>query len=156
MMKIFIKLLSVIVLFSLFANLCLSCIGLYGSAQIRICADYYMCANPLYLYDRPAPKGTHPGFLVADPGFGVDVAGCCTDFFYNDSLLIARQDSLDYPTWYVITADKKEVLSNAEYDKISGPFTTSQLDSILAGKNIRLSQMKHKDFRWMPGINIKD
>ncbi len=123
----------------LFSISCLACACEYNWP---ITAGYFIPGEPL----MPQADNSKFGYLLYSKLNTEFIAGYVKHVYYNDNILIAQQDSLSYPTWYVIQPKKFEHLAGAWDDDIIGPITTEQRDSILRRLNLRLKDLKHNDY----------
>ena len=64
------------------------------------------------------------GFLLYDKDYTEYIAGSIKHVYYNDKIIVAQQDSLEQPTWYII----------------------EQRDSVLRKANIRMQDLRHNDY----------
>ena len=68
------------------------------------------------------------------------IAGSIKHVYYNDKIIVAQQDSLGQPTWYIIQPREYDYLNGAWDDRIIGPVSTEQRD------NIRMQDLRHNDY----------
>ena len=54
------------------------------------------------------------------------IAGSIKHVYYNDKIIVAQQDSLGQPTWYIIQPREYDYLNGAWDDRIIGPVSTEQ------------------------------
>lgn len=86
------------------------------------------------------------GLFVYSKDYTEFIAGSVKHVYFNDELLIAQQDSLCDPTWYIVQPKKYNKLNGPWDDSIEGPLSTSQRDSILDRLNVRLEDLRHNDY----------
>ena len=86
------------------------------------------------------------GFLIYHKEFTEYIAGSIKHVYYNDKIIVAQQDSLEQPTWYIIQPREYDYLNGAWDDSIIGPVSTEQRDSVLRKANIRMQDLRHNDY----------
>ena len=74
------------------------------------------------------------------------IAGSIKHVYYNDKIIVAQQDSLAQPTWYIIQPREYDYLNGAWDDRIIGPVSTEQRDSVPRKANIRMQDLRHNDY----------
>lgn len=74
------------------------------------------------------------------------IAGSIKHVYYNDKIIVAQQDSLGQPTWYIIQPREYDYLNGAWDDRIIGPVSTEQRDSVPRKANIRMQDLRHNDY----------
>lgn len=94
----------------------------------------------------PASYNSKFGFLIYHKEFTDYIAGFIKHVYYNDKIIVAQQDSLAQPTWYIIQPREYDYLNGAWDDKIIGPLSTEQRDSVLRQANIRMQDLRHNDY----------
>ena len=74
------------------------------------------------------------------------IAGSIKHVYYNDKIIVAQQDSLGQPTWYIIQPREYDYLNGAWDDRIISPVSTEQRDSVPRKANIRMQDLRHNDY----------
>ena len=74
------------------------------------------------------------------------IAGSIKHVYYNDKIIVAQQDSLGQPTWYIIQPREYDYLNGAWDDRIIGTVSTEQRDSVPRKANIRMQDLRHNDY----------
>lgn len=98
--------------------------------------------------DIPMPDSydTKFGVLIYKNDYTEYIAGSIKHVYYNDKIILAQQASLAQPTWYIIQPREYDYLNGAWDDKIIGPVSTEQRDSVLRQANIRMQDLRHNDY----------
>ena len=98
--------------------------------------------------DIPMPDScdTKFGVLIYKNDYTEYIAGSIKHVYYNDEIIVAQQDSPAQPTWYIIQPREYDYLNGAWDDRIIGPVSTEQRDSVLRKANIRMQDLRHNDY----------
>ena len=98
--------------------------------------------------DIPMPDScdTKFGVLIYKNDYTEYIAGSIKHVYYNDKIIVAQQDSPAQPTWYIIQPREYDYLNGAWDDRIIGPVSTEQRDSVLRKANIRMQDLRHNDY----------
>lgn len=115
-----------------------------GSCQY----NWPITAGYIITSDIPMPDScdTKFGVLIYKNDYTEYIAGSIKHVYYNDKIIVAQQDSLGQPTWYIIQPREYDYLNGAWDDRIIGPVSTEQRDSVPRKANIRMQDLRHNDY----------
>ncbi|MCG4861197.1 MAG: hypothetical protein V8Q45_09620 [Alistipes onderdonkii] len=115
-----------------------------GSCQY----NWPITAGYIITSDIPMPDScdTKFGVLIYKNDYTEYIAGSIKHVYYNDKIIVAQQDSPAQPTWYIIQPREYDYLNGAWDDRIIGPVSTEQRDSVLRKANIRMQDLRHNDY----------
>ena len=110
--------------------------------------NWPITAGYIITSDIPMPDScdTKFGVLIYKNDYTEYIAGSIKHVYYNDKIIVAQQDSPAQPTWYIIQPREYDYLNGAWDDKIIGPVSTEQRDSVLRKANIRMQDLRHNDY----------
>ena len=110
--------------------------------------NWPITAGYIITSDIPMPDScdTKFGVLIYKNDYTEYIAGSIKHVYYNDKIIVAQQDSLAQPTWYIIQPREYDYLNGAWDDRIIGPVSTEQRDSVLRKANIRMQDLRHNDY----------
>lgn len=131
------------------------CLVLYviGNDSYRLTEGYVFTYKEEYTgLDYDIHDTTHhPGYLYCwRTGL---VTTCVHDIYYRKDIIVAKQDSLSFPTYYVVLPDGTPTLTWALDDIVIGPVQADSLQAILSARNLSLKSLHHRRFFKLP-INI--
>lgn len=115
-----------------------------GSCQY----NWPITAGYIITSDIPMPDScdTKFGVLIYKNDYTEYIAGSIKHVYYNDKIIVAQQDSPAQPTWYIIQPREYDYLNGAWDDRIIGPVSTEQRDSVPRKANIRMQDLRHNDY----------
>ena len=115
-----------------------------GSCQY----NWPITAGYIITSDIPMPDScdTKFGVLIYKNDYTEYIAGSIKHVYYNDKIIVAQQDSPAQPTWYIIQPREYDYLNGAWDDRIIGPVSTEQRDSVLRKANIRMQDLRRNDY----------
>ncbi len=115
-----------------------------GSCQY----NWPITAGYIITSDIPMPDScdTKFGVLIYKNDYTEYIAGSIKHVYYNDEIIVAQQDSPAQPTWYIIQPREYDYLNGAWDDRIIGPVSTEQRDSVPRKANIRMQDLRHNDY----------
>ena len=110
--------------------------------------NWPITAGYIITSDIPMPDScdTKFGVLIYKNDYTEYIAGSIKHVYYNDKIIVAQQDSPAQPTWYIIQPREYDYLDGAWDDRIIGPVSTEQRDSVLRKANIRMQDLRHNDY----------
>lgn len=110
--------------------------------------NWPITAGYIITSDIPMPDScdTKFGVLIYKNDYTEYIAGSIKHVYYNDKIIVAQQDSLAQPTWYIIQPREYDYLNGAWDDRIIGPVSAEQRDSVLRKANIRMQDLRHNDY----------
>ena len=110
--------------------------------------NWPITAGYIITSDIPMPDScdTKFGVLIYKNDYTEYIAGSIKHVYYNDKIIVAQQDSPALPTWYIIQPREYDYLNGAWDDRIIGPVSTEQRDSVLRKANIRMQDLRHNDY----------
>ena len=110
--------------------------------------NWPITAGYIITSDIPMPDScdTKFGVLIYKNDYTEYIAGSIKHVYYNDKIIVAQQDSPAQPTWYIIQPREYDYLNGAWDDRIIGPVSTEQRDSLLRKANIRMQDLRHNDY----------
>ena len=110
--------------------------------------NWPITAGYIITSDIPMPDScdTKFGVLIYKNDYTEYIAGSIKHVYYNDKIIVAQQDSLAQPTWYIIQPREYDYLNGAWDDRIIGPVSTEQRYSVLRKANIRMQDLRHNDY----------
>jgi len=110
--------------------------------------NWPITAGYIITSDIPMPDScdTKFGVLIYKNDYTEYIAGSIKHVYYNDKIIVAQQDSPAQPTWYIIQPREYDYLNGAWDDRIIGPVSTEQRDSVLRKANIRMQDLRHNDY----------
>lgn len=110
--------------------------------------NWHITAGYIITSDIPMPDScdTKFGVLIYKNDYTEYIAGSIKHVYYNDKIIVAQQDSPAQPTWYIIQPREYDYLNGAWDDRIIGPVSTEQRDSVLRKANIRMQDLRHNDY----------
>ena len=110
--------------------------------------NWSITAGYIITSDIPMPDScdTKFGVLIYKNDYTEYIAGSIKHVYYNDKIIVAQQDSPAQPTWYIIQPREYDYLNGAWDDRIIGPVSTEQRDSVLRKANIRMQDLRHNDY----------
>ena len=110
--------------------------------------NWPITAGYIITSDIPMPDScdTKFGVLIYKNDYTEYIAGSSKHVYYNDKIIVAQQDSPAQPTWYIIQPREYDYLNGAWDDRIIGPVSTEQRDSVLRKANIRMQDLRHNDY----------
>lgn len=110
--------------------------------------NWPITAGYIITSDIPMPDScdTKFGVLIYKNDYTEYIAGSIKHVYYNDEIIVAQQDSPAQPTWYIIQPREYDYLNGAWDDRIIGPVSTEQRDSVLRKANIRMQDLRHNDY----------
>jgi lipoprotein len=110
--------------------------------------NWPITAGYIITSDIPMPDScdTKFGVLIYKNDYTEYIAGSIKHVYYNDKIIVAQQDSPAQPTWHIIQPREYDYLNGAWDDRIIGPVSTEQRDSVLRKANIRMQDLRHNDY----------
>ena len=110
--------------------------------------NWPITAGYIITSDIPMPDScdTKFGVLIYKNDHTEYIAGSIKHVYYNDKIIVAQQDSPAQPTWYIIQPREYDYLNGAWDDRIIGPVSAEQRDSVLRKANIRMQDLRHNDY----------
>ena len=110
--------------------------------------NWPITAGYIITSDIPMPDScdTKFGVLIYKNDYTEYIAGSIKHVYYNDEIIVAQQDSPAQPTWYIIQPREYDYLNGAWDDRIIGPVSTEQRDSVPRKANIRMQDLRHNDY----------
>lgn len=110
--------------------------------------NWPITAGYIITSDIPMPDScdTKFGVLIYKNDYTEYIAGSIKHVYYNDKIIVAQQDSPAQPTWYIIQPREYDYLNGAWDDRIIGPVSAEQRDSVLRKANIRMQDLRHNDY----------
>ena len=110
--------------------------------------NWPITAGYIITSDIPMPDScdTKFGVLIYKNDYTEYIAGSIKHVYYNDKIIVAQQDSPAQPPWYIIQPREYDYLNGAWDDRIIGPVSTEQRDSVLRKANIRMQDLRHNDY----------
>ena len=110
--------------------------------------NWPITAGYIITSDIPMPDScdTKFGVLIYKNDYTEYIAGSIKHVYYNDKIIVAQQDSPAQPTWHIIQPREYDYLNGAWDDRIIGPVSTEQRDSVLRKANIRMHDLRHNDY----------
>lgn len=110
--------------------------------------NWPITAGYIITSDIPMPDScdTKFGVLIYKNDYTEYIAGSIKHVYYNDKIIVVQQDSPAQPTWYIIQPREYDYLNGAWDDRIIGPVSAEQRDSVLRKANIRMQDLRHNDY----------